>query len=206
LQFGLPTLLGLVTVLAIFLIVIPAERQRRAVAALRNIGAFVRYEGEEGAFSTPPPSWFRRKLGDDYLSNVISVNLRDSGVSDAELVHLEAIIDLQWLDLSDTAISNGGLAHLKTLDRLRYLNLSLTQIDDAGLEHLKGLTDLRWLYIQQTRVTDDGLTHLKGLPALKTVVLWGTRVTPAGVATLRNAMPGCQFIDTPSKYEYVENE
>jgi hypothetical protein len=46
LQFGLPTLLGLVTVLCVVLglWVQRAERQRRAVATIEAIGGFVTYE------------------------------------------------------------------------------------------------------------------------------------------------------------------
>jgi hypothetical protein len=49
LQFGLPTLLGLVPLAAVVLalIVNPAERQRRAVAAVRNLGGAVHYEHDE---------------------------------------------------------------------------------------------------------------------------------------------------------------
>lgn len=71
LQFGLRSLLGLVAVAAIALavIVVPAERQRWAVAALRRLGGSVFYEGDyEAATAISPtsPTWIERVLGPDY--------------------------------------------------------------------------------------------------------------------------------------------
>ncbi len=44
------------------------------------------------------------------------------------------------VNLINTQITDAGLVHLKELTSLEELNLSLTQITDAGVVHLKGLT------------------------------------------------------------------
>jgi Leucine-rich repeat (LRR) protein len=181
-QFGLPTLLGMVTLSAIglALIVHPAERQRRDVATVRSLGGRVAYE--DGPFArTRIPSWLRKRLGDDYFANVVSVSLDDTQVSDAELAHLKGLTGLEWLGLDDTKIGNPGLEHLKGLTALQGLGLHNTKVGDTGLEHLKGLTGLQVLYLNNTEVSDAGLEHLKGLTALKGLHLNGTYVSDSGL-------------------------
>jgi hypothetical protein len=62
--------------------------------------------------------------------------------SDADLVRLKALTQLQQLILTYADISGAGLTHLKTLTRLEELWLMETKVTDAGLEHLKPVTQL----------------------------------------------------------------
>src|SRR5688572_13909033 len=79
-QFALPTLLGLVTVLCVVLglWVQRAERQRRAVAAIREMGAEVIYGYEDAGYQLPGPEWLCRLLGVDYLAEVSWVGWPDA--------------------------------------------------------------------------------------------------------------------------------
>ena len=106
---------------------------------------------------------------------IVHVDLHQTDVTDAHLVHLERLTSLQSLYLLDTQITDAGLEHLKGLTRLENLLLGYTdagleqQITDyglvtnAGLEHLKGLTSLQHLGLSGTQITDAGLEHLNGL-------------------------------------------
>ena len=60
-------------------------------------------------------------------------------------------------------IQDGDLAYLQALTQLQQLDLRESSITDAGLEHLRGLTRLEWVALQETHVTDAGLKHLGGL-------------------------------------------
>ena len=72
------------------------------------------------------------------------------------------------VDLYGTQITDAGLVHLKGLTNLQTLNLDGTKITDAGLVHLKGLTSLETLSLNRTKVTDTGVAELqKALPDCK---------------------------------------
>jgi len=78
------------------------------------------------------------------------------------------LTQLQTLDLSHSKVTDAGLEHLKGLTRLQTLALSeCMKVTDAGLERLKGLTQLQTLVLTRTQVTDAGLEHLKGLTQLE---------------------------------------
>jgi hypothetical protein len=76
---------------------------------------------------------------------VIRVDLHGTRVTDADLVHLTALTQLQKLNLGWTQVGDAGLEHLKDLTKLQRLVLDNTKVTDAGLRQLKGLTDLEYL-------------------------------------------------------------
>ena len=62
-------------------------------------------------------------------------------------------------------ITDAGMVHLKGLANLETLTLSETQITDAGLVHLVGMTNLQKLIFRGTKVTSAGVAELqKALP------------------------------------------
>jgi hypothetical protein len=60
-------------------------------------------------------------------------------------------------------VTDAGLVHVKGLTQMQMHDLSSTEVADAGLEHLKELKQLQTL---KTGVKGRGLEHLKGLPNL----------------------------------------
>lgn len=110
--------------------------------------------------------------------------------SDAQAALLPAVKDqLVWLKLGDTPITNAALMQITQLANLQKLHLEHTRITDNGLKSLASLPQLEYLNLYATDITDAGLTTIAALPALKSVYLWQTRVTPAGIATLQQARP-----------------
>ena len=83
------------------------------------------------------------------------------------------------------AISDAGLVHLEALTGLRWLRLDNTSVTDAGLARLRGLTGLQFLALVRARITDDGLAHLKGLAGLHTLGLSGNAIATPGCFTSR---------------------
>ena len=133
-----------------------------------------------------------KKLGDEVKvdeestgKSVIGLNLKNSEVTDAGLVHLKRLSKLQKLYLPFTKVTDAGLVHLKGLTSLRELDLRGTKVTDAGLVHLKGLTSLQGLYLGGTKITDAGLIHLKGLTKLQRLNLGFIKVTDAGLVHLK---------------------
>lgn len=95
-QFRLATLLLLTLVCAVVLAlwVVPAERQRSAVAFVEEQGGWVRY-GDEAAVA---PVWLRRWLGKDYFQSVVIVDLSRTQVSDAGLADLQKALPNCYID------------------------------------------------------------------------------------------------------------
>lgn len=159
-QLGLRTLLGLVALTAIWLgfVVNRAERQRRAVAAVRHLGGEVAYS--DGASWSP--EWLRAWAHEDYFQSVTAVSLMDvTQVTDADLTHLEGLIALQLLWLHNTPVSDAGLEHLRGLNEIQELDLSNTRVSDAGLKHLRGMSTLQRLWLINTNVSDEGIAELR---------------------------------------------
>lgn len=114
-------------------------------------------------------------------------------VTDARLVHLKVLTDLQSLDLRGAQVTDAGLAHLEGLAKLRELDLKGIPVTDAGLVHLRGLLNLQMLNLSGTQVTDTGLVHLQGLSNLQILDFSGTQVTEAGRKELQVALPKCDI-------------
>lgn len=78
-------------------------------------------------------------------------------VTDAGLVHLRGLADLQSLDLRNCRVTDAGLAHILACPRLVYLDLSGTQISDAGLASLVKNKRYSFIGVSKTRVTPEGV-------------------------------------------------
>lgn len=220
-QFSLGKLFLLVTVLcaALGMVAVPAERQRRAVAAIEALGGSVSYATPDWADDEAlPRTSLRRWLPQDYFDSVNYVDLQALDVADSALVDLCGLTGLEKLDLSGTQVTGAGFVHLQGLARLKSLDLdgapvtdaglaglhgltgleeldlSRTQVTGAGLAKLRGLTGLQELWLHATNITDAGLAHLHGLSDLHSLGLAETQVTDAGVAELWRALPNCQVI------------
>ncbi len=93
--------------------------------------------------------------------------------------------NLTRLDLADSRVTGAGLIHLRALSRLKYLSLDRTEVDDAAIAQLAVLPELKSLSLNGTKLTDAALIHLAALPKLQTLSLDGTHITDAGLRYLR---------------------
>jgi hypothetical protein len=163
-QFSIRTVLVLVTLIgvALSLWVVPAERQRRAVAAIEKLGGNVGYV--EPAWSKALPVTLFRWLPPYYFDGIGSVFLDGKkNVTDAGLAYLRGLTGLQQLYLSgESQVTDAGLVHLQGLTGLQILSLGDTQLTDAGLAHLQGLTALHRLDLNNTQITDAGMFTCNG--------------------------------------------
>ncbi len=119
-----------------------------------------------------------------------ALHAQGSVIDDDELVHLQGMRDLLYLDLSRTPITDAGLLHLQGLERLEVLQLWHTSITDAGLSLIARLPNLVQLGLGNTQITDAGLHHFAALPKLRVLQVWGTQVTPRGRRRLRRILSG----------------
>jgi uncharacterized protein YjbI with pentapeptide repeats len=194
-QFSLRTVFLVVTAscAALSVWVVPAERQRQAVVAIRALDGEVAYASPGQTREPFPVRALRRWLPPDYFDDVVEVKLAASKVTDEGLLQLAGLRRLHTLDLSSTGVTDAGLVHLQEINNLQKLNLYGTKITGAGLAHLRGRAGLRWLNLNRTRLTDEGLSHLEGLTGLEEIYLDGTQITDAGLAHLKG-MAGLRSI------------
>lgn len=140
LQLSIRTVLVFVTLICVALSqwVVPLERRRRAVEAIKALGGAVTfvYSRTNEAF---PKAFLRRWLPQAYVDNAEVVDFNFSGieVTDAELDTLQGLTSLKGLDLSNTQITDAGLVHLQKLKSIRWLFLRNTEVTDTGLDNLR---------------------------------------------------------------------
>jgi hypothetical protein len=124
-------------------------RQRaKAVAVIESVGGHVEYDfrSHDGTYwpnAVPPgPAWLRRFLGENYLANVVEVQLfadRDmepDKITDPEASQLAALTEAKWFVLMDTGITDAGLKHFKRLRKLERLDLEGSLVTEAGAREL----------------------------------------------------------------------
>lgn len=89
------------------------------------------------------------------------------GITDSACESLGKMSQLKSLQLKKSgfekqAISNAGMMQLKALSQLESLNLYGNKISDAGLAEVTGLTRLKSLNLSLLAISDTGLTHQIG--------------------------------------------
>jgi hypothetical protein len=134
---------------------------------------------------------------------VSAVNAR--GFSDAQAALLPKLANqIVWLKVGDTQVSDAALVYISRLRNLQKLHLEQTKVTDAGLKQLKALANLEYLNLYGTAVTDAGLSELAGFKKLKTVYLWQTKVTGQGLANLKKTMPNLDVVGGISEQTVAE--
>jgi len=197
-RFGLKTCLIASTLLCVFLglVVNRAQRQKRTVQALGDLGCHVFYDSQERPYGCTftfyedsrevrfiKPGVLVSLLGEDCFRHAIEVFARRP-LDDAHVELLSNLSSLKCVHLDDCRITNAGLAHLSGLRHLQVLSLSRTKIDDSGMKHLKYLKELAGLSLQGTAVGDEGVKQLGDLRQLKLLVLSRTLVSDNGLRYL----------------------
>ncbi|MFN0020149.1 MAG: leucine-rich repeat domain-containing protein [Pirellulaceae bacterium] len=224
-QFSLKSLWVLMTVLCGILgafwhfVIAPAERQRGAAQMVEGLGGAIRrgspYEeywvvdqlrevlprdyidvaGGVSLDSSPARDQDIARL--KVLSQLSSVYLRGTRLTDASAPNLRSLRELVILDVSETELTDAGLLELCDLPKLVSLFLDDTEVTDAGLSHLPYQSTLRNLSLRNTPVTNAGLIHLSRLSGLKSLDITGTQVTSEGVATFQQSLPNCLIVGAP---------
>jgi hypothetical protein len=151
-----------------------------------------RYRGRDD-YDRPVIPWWAQPLkmilGEEAFGEVAGVQLWGAPATDDDLRLLANLPELERLNLTDTQITDAGLVHLKLCPRLTFLSLEDTAVTDQGLSKLMALQDLEGLSLNGTKITDAGLDQLAGLPNLNQVWLRKTAITNAGYRKLQSAAP-----------------
>jgi hypothetical protein len=190
LRYSMRTMLLLVTVLCVLLalVIVPAQRQRRAVEKIRGLGSWSRvvydYESEGpygGSVELRGPAWLRRWIGVDYFQDVVRVQVFLSRGDELTPDDLASLPGLRSLDVHDMPITDDGLLTLARLRKLEGLSLQSNEITDRGLEQLSSLTELQRLGVTSDQVTGEGLRPLAGRVNLQWLSLRSDGLSPGGL-------------------------
>ncbi len=115
------------------------------------------------------------------LTNLQSVNLSDlRKVTGPGFAGLKNATAIKSLDLSNHPVTDTGVDGLKEWKHLEELTLP-KNITDAGLAPLMGLKALTALRVRGAAISDAGLAHLRGLTNLELLDLDGTKISDAGL-------------------------
>ncbi len=95
------------------------------------------------------------------------------------------------MELNNTRVGDAGVVHLAGLANLMYVHLSGTRITDDALIQLSKLPGLYQLDVDHTAISDRGIACLSGVKNLNFLnVAKSPGVTDAGIAGLRKTQPG----------------
>jgi endonuclease YncB( thermonuclease family) len=170
----------------------PASPQGKALDALRGRNAVVRVNLTRPG--RPVAAIALRQATDNHLAllavfpHLISVGVPSQPITDAGLGHLEALTELEELNLNWTKVSAAGVLRLvKDRKRLRRLELSGVDVGDEHLAGLQGLTELTTLNLRSTLITDKGIRYLQRFPKLQWLNISTTRghITDAALEALK---------------------
>ena len=142
--------------------------EKKAIAAIKKLGGKIKYDEKNPA------------------RHVIHVDFYGTKVTDADLIALKGLPQLDFLRLCYTQITDAGLVHLKGLKNLRVLDLGHTKITDAGLVHLRGFTNLRILWIENTKATNAGAKKLHAvLPKCEFFMVYRSKEELKAIAAIK---------------------
>ena len=151
-QFSLRSLVVLVVAVAVPLgwfgvKLREAERQRKAVEAIGEAGGWVLYDYQvgKGQQEQPASAWMTRLVGTDFFATVPFVclsaftnkELEGLGDEDAAIIRLNALTNVEGLDVSDTQVTDNGLKHFRGLQNLGILMLHDTHVTAQGINELQ---------------------------------------------------------------------
>ncbi|HEY1192385.1 MAG TPA: protein kinase [Gemmata sp.] len=182
------------------------DRDRAAAERVLAAGGMVRVSGRpqeirsaadlpEGRFALVSVNLSDKLITDADLAGLkdcvalTRIILHGTRVTDGALAHFKNLPELEFLSFTGTGLTDAGLAQLTRHPKLRVLHITGTQVTDAGLAHLKDLRELTELFVSDTSVSNRGLVHLKGLKKLSGLELNETQVTDAGLLSLKE-LPG----------------
>ena len=92
---------------------------------------------------------------------LIDLNLRHAGITDAQVHTIAGFSHLRRLRLEENAITDAAARDIAGLKDLTYLNLTNTKVTDAGFAQVAALPNLRELYVWGTTVSLPAIDRIK---------------------------------------------
>lgn len=192
-RYSLRTFLVIVCVLCVALAVLAARanRQERAVARLKEVGAVARYDYEERFARHGPPNlpWLRKLLGIHYFDTVIIVFFLGDMAQPEDVEILHELPEVRFVNLEQSSLTAEALVHLTGLPSLRSVGIGGANATDRALENLSELSQLEslsvaFINLPGSTITDQGLVHVAKMTNLSRLALNNSPITDAGLVHL----------------------
>lgn len=139
------------------------------------------------------------------LTELQSVSLWGTNVSDSEISRLLPLKNLSSIDLSYTNVSGDVLTTLSKIPELAEINLEGCDVDDKHLEQLTGFERLITLRLAKTHVTDEGLRHIEKLKNLIHLDLSACEISDEGLRSLGH-MPNIRHLWLSKTIRYGQDD
>lgn len=123
------------------------------------------------------------------LKQLVSIDLSHTNVTGEVLTTLSKMPNLVMINLQGCDVNDKHLELLSDFDRLMTLRLANTEVTDDGLRHIQGLKNLDHLDLSTCDISDAGLRSMGHLPALKH--LWLSKTIRYGVDDKSDLTDGC---------------
>jgi hypothetical protein len=202
-QFRLATVFIVVAAICVWLSVEveQANRQRDAVAAIRESGGWVRYDFQfvKGKFDPDATArvaaWLKAPMGQDFFHHVVEVNLvynddtkqrlDNRNESAAVLRHLTSFPRLKWLLLHGGQASDEAMAYVGKLRELEKIYMwDAKYLSDTGIAHLAHLRQLKSIHASNAQLTDESLRVFGRMSRIESLSLQGNHFTDRGLEHL----------------------
>lgn len=132
------------------------------------------------------------------LSQLESLDLSGSSLSDRGIAKLSQLRALRKLDLSRTDVTADGIAALSDLRQLRHLKLShASKVSDQTVPHLLQMQRLEIIELHETAITMTGLSQFSSRPTLRQLFIGGIKCQPNEIEQLRAILPNVQISGWP---------
>ncbi len=129
--------------------------QRRAIVAVQAWGARVETRKQS------PPAELDGHLPEGFFEEATSLEVRNPNISEDALRYLRHLTGLKHLWLDAGPMTDASLVHLDGMQDIENLSLTFCGITDAGVERFKSRKSLRVLWLWSTRVSRDGVSRLR---------------------------------------------
>jgi hypothetical protein len=96
-----------------------------------------------------------------FAPNILRLNLRHAGVTDADVKIIAGFSNVRRLRLEENAITDAAAKDIAGMQNLTYLNLTNTKVTDAGLEEVSTLPKLSRIYVWRTAITPAAVDKVK---------------------------------------------
>ena len=146
-----------------------ASGVEEAVERIEKLGGSVRYLTAKRESLEVDFQFAGKRIQDEHLKylrhldNVVTLRLKQTGISDRGLSRIRKITTLRRLFLDQTAITDGGLKNLAQLPELDFLSLYGTAVSDEGLQALSEAASLKQLHVAGTAVSEEGIASLQAV-------------------------------------------
>ena len=183
-----------------------AEKQAVAARMLQAGAVFVGYDymlDEHDHYTAnyrAPFGFLRRRLGNDFFSNVVRVEYPPGQLPDCGVAPLANLLGLRHLSLRGTKIGDADFS-LDGLRQLHTLDLAFTDITDATVVHLAALNHLQSLDLTGTLITDASLPSVRQIATLKSLTVNDVALSDEAVQQLKEENPAIEvvWVNAPSQ-------